>query len=126
MNAIRLHQPGRPPVACFIPYKGARFVVVGTTKCQGCQRDCPPLLGCAVLACPMVPACHACGSKPFRVRCDESRESEDDRHLEGEARCIACGAVVGLLRVNVDTLFGLREDRAVQVEIERAGGRVYV
>ncbi len=105
MNAIRLHQPGRPPVACFIPYKGARFVVVGTTKCQGCQRDCPPLLGCAVLACPMVPPCPECGAKPWRVRCDDSHEA-DDLTLEGPARCCACNAVVGTLRVDVAELFG--------------------
>jgi len=124
MTAIKLDRRGRQ-VACFIPYKGARFVTVGTTKCNGCTLDCPPLLGCAVLVCPMVPACPECGSKPYRVRCEDSRESEDDRHLEGDARCIACGATVGLLRVSVDTLFGLREDRMVFDEVERQGGRVY-
>jgi hypothetical protein len=32
---------------------------------------------------------------------------------------------MGLLRVELATVFGIREDRAVQEEIERAGGRVY-
>jgi hypothetical protein len=125
IKSIFLHRPNTAPIACHLNYPGALFVTVGTTKCCGCQLDCPPEAGCAKLACPTMPTCPNCGAKPWRVRCDNCRESEDDRHLEGEAKCCGCGAFVGLLRVEIATLFGLREDRAVCEEIERAGGRVF-
>jgi len=39
--------------------------------------------------------------------------SADDRAYESTALCVDCGAVVGLLRAEPSTIFGVREDRAV-------------
>ena len=58
-------------------------------------------------------ACPSCKALPWRVQGHGRRPSEDDRALEADASCKACGVPAGVLRVEVNTLFGVREDRAV-------------
>jgi len=65
--------------------------------------------------------CPTCGAEPFRVRGTVPRIADDDRAYEAEAWCLACSASVGKLRVEVSTLFGLREDEAVL----RLGVKIY-
>ncbi len=50
---------------------------------------------------------------------------DDDRSYTSTAICDGCGADRGKLRVDSGTLFGHAEDRAVAIEVERAGGRVF-
>lgn len=57
-------------------------------------------------------ACPACG-KPVAVQGRNMRPSLDDRAWESDAHCASCGVRLGLIRAEVDTLFGVREDRAV-------------
>lgn len=66
-------------------------------------------------------SCPACGTEPFRVRGTGKRVAADDRAYEADGRCLACTQIVGLLRVEVTTLFGLREDEAVA----RLGVKIY-
>jgi hypothetical protein len=49
----------------------------------------------------------------FWIRGYNRRFSDDDQAYEADAACAVCGNHVGLLRVEVDTLFGVREDHAV-------------
>jgi hypothetical protein len=57
--------------------------------------------------------CPFCSADPFRVRGERPRDSSDDRATEADASCLKCGQDVGLLRVEMDTIFGVKEDRAV-------------
>lgn len=57
--------------------------------------------------------CPACGVKPFKAQGGNPRPSADDRAYEADAACARCGARVGTLRAEVDTLFGVREDERV-------------
>jgi hypothetical protein len=57
--------------------------------------------------------CPKCDVADFRVAGSGKRPSADDRAWEADAHCVACKRPVGLIRVEVDTLFGVREDRAV-------------
>lgn len=54
--------------------------------------------------------CPECFTDPFRVRGTGGRIAADDRAYEADAVCLACMRSVGTLRVEVNTLFGLRED----------------
>lgn len=58
-------------------------------------------------------ACPACAAEPFLVAGDGIRIADDDRHWEADGLCLACKAVVGLVRVRAETIFGLRMDREV-------------
>lgn len=62
--------------------------------------------------------CPACG-KTFdggvRIQGAKQRISEDDRAYESDAYAMCCQQYVGVLRVETDTLFGVREDEAVLV-----------
>jgi hypothetical protein len=57
--------------------------------------------------------CPACADAPFKVAGSGMAPSEDDRAYEAEGYCCACKAHVGRIRAEVNTLFGVREDRAV-------------
>jgi predicted RNA-binding Zn-ribbon protein involved in translation (DUF1610 family) len=58
-------------------------------------------------------ACPHCGGE-LVVQGRNTRDSQDDRALEADAYTACCGQVrVGTIRAEVDTIFGLREDRAV-------------
>ncbi len=65
--------------------------------------------------------CPTCSAEPFRVRGTGKRIAADDRAYEADAVCLACTQIVGTLRVEVNTLFGLREDEAVF----RSGVKIY-
>jgi hypothetical protein len=65
--------------------------------------------------------CPACYAEPFRVQGTGKRIAADDRAYEADGVCMACSQSVGTLRVEVNTLFGLREDEAVF----RSGVKVY-
>jgi hypothetical protein len=65
--------------------------------------------------------CPTCHAVPFRVQGTGRRIAADDRAYEAGAVCLACAQIVGTLRVEVNTLFGLREDEAVF----RSGVKIY-
>jgi len=58
-------------------------------------------------------ACPHCGSETFKVQGTNMHPSQDDRAYEADAKCAACDLYVGTLRAEMNTLFGVREDRAV-------------
>lgn len=57
--------------------------------------------------------CPGCGAGEFRVRGEGCHIAEDDRAYESKARAACCAAIVGVLRAEPGTIFGLTEDRAV-------------
>ena len=57
--------------------------------------------------------CPGCRATPLAVLGSGTYASEDDRALEARGYCAACRAHVGVIRAEVDTVFGVREDRAV-------------
>jgi len=58
-------------------------------------------------------ACPHCAHAPLQVQGTGKRPSEDDRAYEADAVSVCCSRPVGLIRAEVSTLFGVREDRAV-------------
>lgn len=58
-------------------------------------------------------ACPACGAEAFGVQGGGKRPSADDRAWEADAVSTCCKQHVGTIRHEVNTLFGVREDRAV-------------
>lgn len=58
-------------------------------------------------------SCPKCECTDFRVEGHGRRPSKDDRAWEADASCLACKAHVGTLRIETNTLFGVREDEAV-------------
>jgi hypothetical protein len=58
-------------------------------------------------------SCPRCSATPFAVAGTGKRPSQDDRAWEADAVCLDCRASVGTLRVETNTLFGVREDQAV-------------
>ena len=54
-----------------------------------------------------------CGAGEFRVRGEDCHIAADDRAYESKARAACCAAIVGVLRAEPGTIFGLTEDRAV-------------
>lgn len=58
-------------------------------------------------------ACPHCGTNDFKVAGSNRRIAPDDRAYEADAGCLACKAYVGTLRLETNTLFGVREDEAV-------------
>lgn len=73
----------------------------------------PPEGGAGVLI-PVPGPCPACGAAEFLVGGLGKRPSHDGQAWEADARAECCGGHVGLLRIETDTLFGVREDRAMQ------------
>lgn len=65
--------------------------------------------------------CPHCGCLDFKVAGTGRRIASDDRAYEADAIAYCCNAHVGTLRLEVNTLFGLREDEAVG----RMGVRIY-
>lgn len=65
--------------------------------------------------------CPYCLVTPFKIAGSNRRPSKDDQAWEADAGCLACRAHVGTLRLEVNTLFGVREDEAVG----RLGIRIY-
>lgn len=57
-------------------------------------------------------SCPACGAKPFKAQGNGRRE-RDDRDIVADGFCVDCGKPVGLIVVETNTLFGLKEDRRV-------------
>lgn len=66
-------------------------------------------------------ACPLCGSDDLKVAGTGRRPSDDDRAWEADAVALCCDRLVGTLRVEPNTLFGVREDEAVA----RLGVRIY-
>lgn len=58
-------------------------------------------------------ACPHCGAAEFLVSGTGKYPSQDDRAWEADAVSRCCDKPVGIIRAEVDTLFGVREDRAV-------------
>ncbi len=65
--------------------------------------------------------CPRC-AQPLLVHGTGRRASEDDQAWEADAFAVCCGAPIGLLRLEMNTLFGVREDEAVL----RGRARVYL
>lgn len=57
--------------------------------------------------------CPFCKAAPFKVAGTGRRISDDDRAYEADGVALCCHKHVGLLRMEMNTLFGLREDEAV-------------
>ena len=58
-------------------------------------------------------ACPACGVVPLKVAGTGRRASKDDRAWEADGVALCCRVYVGTIRVETNTLFGVREDEAV-------------
>lgn len=58
-------------------------------------------------------ACPKCGCSDFRVSGTGRRPSADDRAWEADAIALCCRAPVGTIRMETNTLFGVREDEVV-------------
>ncbi len=58
-------------------------------------------------------SCPLCRCADFKVAGEGRRASTDDRAWEADARALCCNASVGTIRVEPNTLFGVREDEAV-------------
>lgn len=57
--------------------------------------------------------CPKCGAHPLRVQGTGRRIAADDRAYEADAVAMCCSQPCGIIRAEVSTLFGLREDEAV-------------
>ena len=57
--------------------------------------------------------CPHCNAKPLQTRGADCHIASDDRAYEAEAHCLHCKKVIGLIRTEVSTIFGLHEDEAV-------------
>ena len=66
-------------------------------------------------------SCQHCGVAPLRVQGTGRRIAQDDRAYEADGIAMCCSKFVGVIRVEVSTLFGLREDEAVM----RHGVKIY-
>lgn len=75
------------------------------------MRCTVPFSGCdhALLAGP----CPLCGAKDCKLQGTGKRPSADDRAWEVDAVAACCNNPAGVLRVEIGTLFGVREDEAV-------------
>jgi hypothetical protein len=62
---------------------------------------------------PMEVACPSCGANPYLIFGGNKHISKDDLAYESDGYCTSCQAYVGTIRLEVETLFGLREDEAV-------------
>jgi hypothetical protein len=57
--------------------------------------------------------CPKCGHPEYLVRGVNKRIASDNQAYESDAHCTKCDALIGTLRLEMDTLFGLHEDEAV-------------
>lgn len=89
-----------PRRECKQPYENARHVLAAG-RCPKCDDYlCDPAAGIAFV-------------EHFKVAGGTPNASSDDRAWECTAVCLACNAVVGTLRVEPGTLFGVSEDERV-------------
>jgi hypothetical protein len=58
-------------------------------------------------------ACPECGNADFKVAGTGRRPSADDRAWEANAVALCCRKPAGIIRAEMDTLFGVREDEIV-------------
>lgn len=80
---------------CVVPYEGAKHVLA-----DGC--------------CPLCLVDEAgFGRRVFKIAGGNPSASADDRAWEATAVCLGCRKIVGTLRVETDTLFGVQEDERV-------------
>ena len=77
------------------------------TKCR------VPFIGCPAVECPT--PCPHCGADGTGMHIQGVPGTMQRTHYGyvADARCIACGAIVGRLVVTMDTLFGTEEDERV-------------
>jgi len=80
---------------------------------QGKKKTKIPLTDRSVSAVAPGGPCPECGQEGYRVAGKNKRIAEDDRAYESDAYCTSCERPVGTLRLEVSTIFGLREDNAV-------------
>lgn len=57
--------------------------------------------------------CPHCSATPLKVAGTGRRPSKDDRAWEADAVALCCKKAVGIIRVEMSTIFGVREDEAV-------------
>jgi len=88
---IFLIREGEPKTTLRLPFSGCPHVVL----------DAP------------CPACGAEHPEGTQVQGGDAVPSEDDRAYEAVAMAVCCRGRVGILRVEMETLFGVREDEAV-------------
>ena len=88
-----------------VPYESAEYVHVrGFAKCPRCGEDQE--------------------GEPLHVRGTGKRIESRDTYVT-DAIVMCCRRPVGIMRVKVDTLFGIEEDENVFREAERHGWKVY-
>jgi len=87
------------PKLFFVPTEGAKIGV----KLPEDQRSPSVSIG---VDCPMC-------KKPLQASGTNKRIAPDNRAYESDAICVDCNNMVGTLRLETNTLFGLREDEAV-------------
>lgn len=85
---VYLVRSGEARRECKLPYEGALHVEVDGT-------------------------CPECGVASFGARGTGRRPSADDQAWEADALSTCCNKPIGTLRVEVSTIFGVREDEAV-------------
>lgn len=109
------HAPERR--RCKLPFEGADHAIAdGCCPYCSAREDCP---GCSANGnsgtTPDWKQCKKCLGKGggFKIAGSGRRPSDDDRAWEADAGCLACKAHVGTLRVESNTLFGVREDERV-------------
>lgn len=72
-----------------LPYDGSEYVVADGKRCE-------------------------CGGDPLTVCGARGTDREDDRGMiEAAAICARCRGILGTIRIEIQTLFGLEEDRRV-------------
>ena len=81
--------PDAKPLRCSQPFEDAGHVVVDDTDCPGCGVTLWRVAGCG------------------------RRIASDDHAYEADAVSLCCDRPCGVLRVEIPTLFGLREDERV-------------
>lgn len=113
---IMKHAPERRK--CSVPFEGADHALA-EGRCPYCRVGSCGL--CGAWDCDARGGAHRCnpadpsdGYPPhFKVAGSGRRPSDDDRAWEADAGCVACKAHLGILRVETNTLFGVREDERV-------------
>ncbi len=79
---------------------------------DGPRRKCVlPYTGCKHVD--VEGSCPACLRSDFIVAGGDPHPSADDRAWECDACCLACKVLVGTLRVEPSTIFGVTEDERV-------------
>jgi hypothetical protein len=88
MKVYLLPVDGAARMRCVQPYEGSAYVDVVDTLCPVCN-------------------------KALAVAGTSMHPSQDDRAWESDAYSTCCKEYIGELRVEMNTLFGVREDAAV-------------